>query len=223
MSPGKLLVVDDDKLICWALAKEFANLALPARFVGNARDALAELRSGSYSLILLDINLPDGNGIELLDEISRLSPITSVIILSADASDENRRRAISGGAVQFIEKPFDISDIHRVLRSMTGDYSPKRKCPRYFCRIPIRLSVVTPVPEESGLDLLNLGGQMADVGTGGLRVHTEYPLRAGQRIRARTEAQSDPLSKFLPPRGIAEVVWVTPSDSAVTAGLRFLS
>lgn len=222
MTRNKVLVVDDDSLICWALRKEFASLALPARFVSNAQDALAELSDGSHDLVFLDIHLPDGNGIDLLDKIRNISQNARIIILSADPSEENRRRAIAAGVIQFIEKPFDISDIHRVLRSLTGHYSPTRTFPRYFCRVPVRLSIVTPIPEESGFDLHNLGGLMADVGTGGLRVHTEYPLRAGQRVRARIEAESDPLSKFLPPRGMAEVIWVELREGDVTAGLKFL-
>jgi len=222
MTPQKVLVVDDDNLICWALQKKFASLALTARFVGNAREALAELRDDSCDLIFLDINLPDGNGIDLLDEIRKVAPNARIVILSADASEENRRRAIAGGVAQFIEKPFEISDIHKILRTEAGDVFSKRKSPRYLCRVPVRISIVTPVPEESGFDPHNLAGLMADVGAGGLRIHTEYPLRAGQRVRARIEAESDPLSKFLPPRGIAEVVWVELEGGEVTAGLRFL-
>ncbi len=222
MCPHKVLVVDDDSLIRWALQRELAFLALPARFVGNAREALAELRDGRYDLVFLDINLPDGNGVEILDEIRRISPDAGVVIMSADATEENRRRAIDAGVIQFIEKPFDMSEIHKVLRTVSADRFTKRKSRRYFCRVPVRLSIVTPGPDDRGFDLRNLGGLMADVGAGGLRVHTEYPLRTGQRVRARIEPESDPLAKFVPPRAMAEVVWVVSKDSDVTAGLRFL-
>ena len=224
MSPKSLLVVDDDNLICWALRKEFDSRALATRFVGNAREALGELRENSYDLIFLDIHLPDGNGLELLDEVRKVTPNAGIIILSADLSEENRRRAIAGGVIQFIEKPFDMSQIHKVLRSLTGDYSPKRESPRYFCRIPVRLSIVSPVPEEADFDLRNLCGLMDEVGVGGLRVRTDYPLRVGQNIRAHIVSPLDPFSKFLPPHGMAEVVWVAAQDrdTDVAAGLRFL-
>ncbi len=222
MGPDKVLVVDDDSLIRWALQREFASLALPARFVANTGEALAELRDGRYDLVFLDVNLPDRNGIDILDEIGKLSPDARVVILSADASEENRRRAIDAGVIQFIEKPFDMSDIHKVLRTVSADRFTRRKSRRYFCRIPVRLSIVTPGPEDRGFDLRNLGGLMADVGAGGLRVCTEYPLRAGQRVRARIEPESDPLARFVPPRAMAEVVWVVSKDRDVTAGLKLL-
>lgn len=222
MALTKVLVVDDDDLICWALKKEFASVALPARFVGNARDALTELRDDSYDLIFLDIHLPDGNGIELLDEIKKVSPETRIVIVSADAKEDNWRRAVAGGAIRFIEKPFDMSEIHNALRSAAGDYSLKRKHPRYICRIPVRLSIVTPVPGKLGFDLHNLSGLMGEVGAGGVAIRTDYPLRVGQNIRVHMVSPGDAFSKFLPPHGMAEVVWVTPQDRDVTAGLRFL-
>lgn len=222
MKGKTVLVVDDNPLISWALGKEFSSLGATVTLTGTGRTALDEIRAARYDLVFLDVHLPDANGIDLLVDIGTLSPGTRLIVMSADATEENRRRAIEGGVFQFIEKPFDISEIRKVLRTVAGDDLPRRKSPRYFCRIPVRLSIVTPVPEEPGLDVHNLTGVMADVGDGGLRVHTDYPLRAGQHLRVRIEAENDPLSKFLPPRRMAEVVWVEPKGGDVTSGLRFL-
>lgn len=113
----KILVVDDDKLMCWALAKEFAVLNLSSRAVETGAEALSELRRQSYDLVFLDIHLPDSDGVELLGEIGRISPDTKIIIMSGDASEGNRRRAYAGGALQFLEKPFDISEILGILKS----------------------------------------------------------------------------------------------------------
>jgi CheY-like chemotaxis protein len=223
MSQKKVLVVDDDKLICWALEKEFAALDLETCIVGNAADALAELRKQPYDIVFLDIHLPDLNGLELLQEIDRISPDATIIIMSGDASETNRQRAFTGGALQFLEKPFDLSEVHGILRSATGEYSQKRKHTRHICRIPLRISILEPAPEEAQYDLHNLRGLMADVGSGGLRLRTEYPLRVGQSVRAHVAAGNDPILKFVPPQATAEVVWVAPAQDCVTAGLKFLS
>ena len=214
-----VLIVDDDQLICWALHKELSALNLSVWSSETARDALAEIKDRTYDLIFLDVNLPDANGIELLDQILAISPGTKIIVLSADSDPGNRRRALERGAVQFIEKPFDIHEIHRVARSLIGDYTPRREHPRYFCRIPVRISI--PVENDIGPDTMS--GITADVGPGGLRFHTEYPLRVGQNVRAHLDDANDPFTKFLPPDGVAEVIWVAPDDRSVTAGLRFLS
>jgi CheY-like chemotaxis protein len=223
MSQKKVLVVDDDNLICWALEKEFAGSGHSTRVVESGEDALAELRRQPYDLVFLDIHLPDSNGIELLQEFNRITPDAKIIIMSGDASDSNRHRAFNGGAVQFLEKPFDLSEVHGILESTSGKYTQKRKHPRHICRVPLRISIVDPAPEEALYDLHNLSGTMADVGSGGLRLRTEYPLRVGQSVRPHVAAGNDPVLKLLPPHVIAEVVWVAPAQDSCTAGLKFLS
>jgi DNA-binding NtrC family response regulator len=223
MMDRRILVVDDDQLVCWALEKEFAGIGLSTHVVENGADALAELRRQLYDVVFLDIHLPDANGIELLREIDKISPDAIVIIMSGDASDMNRQRAYNGGAVQFLEKPFDLAEVHGVLMSTSGKYPQKRKHPRRICRIPLRISIVNPAPEEAMYDLHNLSGTMADVGFGGIRLRTEYPLRVGQSVRAHAASGCDPALKLLPPQATAEVVWVAPAQDFFTAGLKFLS
>ncbi|MDD1750684.1 MAG: response regulator [Methanothrix sp.] len=219
----KILVVDDDKLICWALRKEFASLNMATRVVETAAEAIAELRKESYDLVFLDIHLPDGNGFELLEECGRISPATPIIIMSGDSSGTNREKALTGGALQFIEKPLDLSEIHSILQSALGAQSNQRKHPRHICRVPLRISILEPAPDEAQYDLHNLGGMMAEFGSGGFRLRTEYPLRVGQHVRARTDAENDPFRKFAPSGSHAEVVWVNPTQDGVVAGLQFVN
>jgi len=222
MHPKKLLIVDDDALIRWALQRECESLNIVSRVVETAADALAELRNDFHDLIFLDINLPDGNGIELIEEIRRISPDSKIVIMSSDASPQHRQRALTGGAFQFLEKPFERSEIHSVLKSTFMEYPRQRKHPRFLCRMPLRISIMVPVPEEAQCDVDNLSGILSDVGAGGLRVRTEYPLREGQSIRAHVASGNDPILNLLPPQAIAEVVWVAPARDCVTAGLKFI-
>ena len=219
----KILVVDDDKLICWALNREFVSLNITTHIVETAADALAELRNDSFDLVFLDIHLPDGNGIELLEEVRRISPNAKIAIMSSDASEMNQEKAFTGGALQFLEKPLDLSEIHGILKSTLGEHADKRKHPRHICRIPIRISIVEPTPEEAQYDLHNLSGMMAEIGPGGLKLRTEYPLRVGQHIRARADSENEHFPKFVPPGSCAEVVWVAPAQDGVVAGLKFVN
>ena len=221
--PPKILVVDDDKLICWALQREFASLNITTRVVETATNALAELRKDSYDLVFLDIHLPDGNGIELLEEVGRISPNAKIAIMSGDASETNRESAIAGGALQFLEKPLDLPEIHSILKSTLGAHGHKRKHPRHICRIPLRISIVEPSPEEDQYDLNNLSGMAANFGVGGLRLQTDYPLKVGQHVRARTDSINDLFRRFVPPESRAEVVWVDPAQEGVVAGLQFVN
>jgi CheY-like chemotaxis protein len=219
----KILVVDDDKLICWALEKEISSLNLSTHSVETGAEALSELRSHSYDLVLLDIHLPDSDGIELLREIERISPNAKIIIMSCDASEGNRQRAFAGGALQFLEKPFDLSDIHDILKGTADGYLPKRKHTRHICCLPVQISITEPAPEESACDLHNLIGVVVDIHFEGLKLLTEYPLRVGQVLRVRISVGNDPFLQLVPPHAAAEVVWVVPTRGGVTAGLKFLA
>ena len=217
----KILVVDDDKLIGWALQREFVSLNITTRIVETAKDALAELRNGSFDLVFLDIHLPDGNGIELLEEVRRISPNAKIAIMSGDTSEMNQEKAFTGGALQFLEKPFDLSEIHGILKSTLGEHTNKRKQPRHICRIPIRISIVEPAQEETQYDLHNLNGLMAEFGSGGFKLRTEYPLRVGQHVSVRADTENDRFRRFVPPDSHAEVVWVNPVEDGVVAGCKF--
>lgn len=117
MKGKAVLVVDDDPLIRWALEKEFSSLGATVTLTGSGKTALDEIRATRYDLVFLDIHLPDANGIDMLDSVGTLSPGTRVIVMSADADEENRRRSIAGGAFQFLEKPFELPAVHGLVRS----------------------------------------------------------------------------------------------------------
>ena len=222
MQEKNALIVVDDSLIGWALEKEFAGLGLSTHVVENGEEALAELRRQRYDIVFLDIHLPDASGVELLREIGTITRDAKIIIMSGDASEMNREKAFTGGAQQFLEKPLDLSEIHRILKSTLGEHAHKRKHPRHICRIPLRITIVEPSPEEAQYDLKNLNGTAADFGFGGLRLHTEYPLRVGQHVRVRADAEYDHFRRIVPSEFPARVIWVAPAQDEAMAGLQFM-
>jgi PilZ domain-containing protein len=156
-----------------------------------------------------------------LEEIGRISPNVKIAIMSGDASETNQESAYAGGALQFLEKPFDRSEIRRILKSTLGKDAHNRKHPRYICRIPLRISIVEPSLEEGQYDLNNLSGMATDFSLGGLRLQTDYPLKVGQYVRVRTDSINDLFRRFVPPESRAEVVWVDAAQEGVVAGLKF--
>jgi len=210
-------------LTCWALEKEFAGLGHTTKVAENGAEALAELRRQSYGIVFLDIHLPDGNGIELLREIDAISRNSKIIIMSGDATETNRERAFAGGALQFLEKPLDLSEIHSILKSTLGAHSNKRKTPAATSAHPAshldlgtRAGGSTVRPSQSDRH----GG---DFGLGGLRLQTDYPLKVGQNVRARADAEYDHFRRIAPPNSPARVVWVAPAQDGVMAGLQFVN
>jgi len=217
-----VLVVDDDNLVCWALRKELVHHRLNARIAGSGEECLSAVRENRFDLIFLDIHLPDANGIDLMKPIREISPDTRIVIISGDGNFQGKERALSEGAAQYLEKPFDISLVGRIVETTFLEFPRKRKHPRYLCSIPLRLSILAPSPEEAQFDLDSLGGTINDLGPEGVCVNTDYPLQKGQGVRLRVDDAGDPFSKMIPRETTAEVVWAFPGDGLSTAGLRFL-
>jgi CheY-like chemotaxis protein len=186
-------------------------------------ECLNAVRENRFDLVFLDIHLPDANGIDLLKTIREISPETRVVIISGDGDFQGKERALSEGAAQYLEKPFDIRMVARIVESTFLEFPRKRKHLRYLCNIPLRLSILAPSPEEAQFDLDSLSGTINDVGPEGVRVNTEYPLQEGQGVRLRVDDRRDPFSKLIPREASAEVVWAVPGSRMSTAGLRFLA
>lgn len=223
MVPKKMLVVDDDQLLGWALEKGLPGENLSVRVVETGRDALLEIGKNSYHLVLLDIHLPDINGLELLGEIRRRSPDSRVIITSADVSERNKEMALSGGARQFLEKPFSISTIQGLLKSAFGDYSGKRRHDRYICNLPFHVELPATAPEEASHPSGHHRGSILDVGKGGIRLSIDQPLAVGQKLRLAHALEDSTFTRFIPHGAKAEVVWVDPEQDGVVAGLKFVN
>lgn len=219
----RVLIVDDDPLICWALERELSALNLAVSHCHVGKDALGRIGAANYALVILDVHLPDANGIDVLEEIKRGSPATRVIVISADASPATVRRALAGGAEQFVEKPFDPSTILGYAQAMFRSYAVQRRHPRHPCRIPLRIAVLAPLPAGTGLDLDDVKGIAENVAPGGVRVATNFPLVAGQVVRVKAGAAdgADPLLHFIPPRATAEVRWTSMAAGGFSAGLVF--
>lgn len=216
------LIADDDRLFCWALQKELTFHGLDTSIAYTGQECLAAMREKRFDLLFLDVHLPDANGIELLKIVRGISPDTRIVIISWDGSLRNMESALSAGAEQFLEKPFEIGVVRRFVASTLREDRCLRKRPRFLCNIPLRLSILAPSPEESQFDLESMRGTAEDIGREGIRLTTDYPLRAGQGVRVRIDGEPDPFGKMIPGEAYAEVVWAVSRDNLSTAGLRFL-
>jgi two-component system, NtrC family, sensor kinase len=106
---GRILIVDDSLTVRMNLMEMLSAAELPAEAcatLAEARDALAK---NQFSLVILDVLLPDGNGVELLEEI-RATPsanATAVMLLSTEAEIRDRVHGLTTGADEYVGKPYD--------------------------------------------------------------------------------------------------------------------
>jgi two-component system, NtrC family, response regulator AtoC len=116
MAIEKILVVDDEPII----RKSFEELLRPKRYgvttVGTLADAEKVLKRDSFDLVFLDIRLPDGQGLEVLERLSAEKQRPLVIMMSGFGTIETAVSCMRGGAFDYLVKPFSIGQIEVLVR-----------------------------------------------------------------------------------------------------------
>ncbi|MBA3439637.1 MAG: sigma-54-dependent Fis family transcriptional regulator [Pyrinomonadaceae bacterium] len=112
---SKLLIVDDEQSMRQLLTLVFGRLGHEVRAAENGRAALELLRQESVDLLISDVKMPDMGGIELLKAARELSPEMAVIMMTAFATVDAAREAFLLGADDFIQKPFDIDVLKKIV------------------------------------------------------------------------------------------------------------
>lgn len=113
----KILVVDDEKLIRWTLGEALRDWGFVPVEAENKRAALELFEAEHPAVTLLDINLPDGSGLDVLREIRRSQPDAVVIMITANVLVDDTIAALRGGAYDFIGKPINLEEIHITIRN----------------------------------------------------------------------------------------------------------
>ena len=114
----RILIVEDDALLNKTLAYNLSSDGWDVTPALNARTAASLLAGTEYDLVLLDINLPDGNGYDLCELVKPEHPDTVVIFLTANDQERDQLRGYEAGAVDYITKPFSIEALQRKIRAM---------------------------------------------------------------------------------------------------------
>jgi len=109
--PSRILTVDDENTITIALELLLSDNGYEVSSASNAAEAEALLGRRWFDLVFLDLRLPDGDGITLLEHIKRTAPETEVVLMTAHGSLEVTIEAIKRGAFYYLEKPFTFEQI----------------------------------------------------------------------------------------------------------------
>ena len=107
----ELLIIDDEKIVCDGLSRILRDIGYSVDFTTDAISSLEMIKGKEYDLILLDINLPEKNGIELLPEINSLSSDTPVIMITAYADVSFAVEAMKSGAHDYVIKSSDCDEL----------------------------------------------------------------------------------------------------------------
>ena len=109
-------IVDDDESIRWVLEKALARENLATRSFSNARDASLALQHDTPQVLVSDIRMPGGSGLELLQTVKTRYPGLPVIIITAFSDLDSAVAAFQGGAFEYLAKPFDLDKAVELIR-----------------------------------------------------------------------------------------------------------
>ncbi len=108
---ASMLIVDDEASILEFLAMLFETEGFAVETSRSTAEAQRALANNSYDLVLCDILMPDGNGLDLLKEIKGASPNTAVVMMTAFTSTKTAIEAMKLGAYDYVSKPFDVEEL----------------------------------------------------------------------------------------------------------------
>lgn len=109
-------IVDDDQSIRFVLEKALAREELPVRSFTNPRDVLIALDDDEPQVLVSDIRMPGGSGIDLLSKVKERLPGLPVIIMTAYSDLDSAVSAFQGGAFEYLPKPFDLPKAIELIR-----------------------------------------------------------------------------------------------------------
>ncbi|HEU4333298.1 MAG TPA: sigma-54 dependent transcriptional regulator [Candidatus Eisenbacteria bacterium] len=115
MSETRVLMVDDEASFRQIVGRELRRAGYHVEEAGRVDEARRVLAQQSFHVVLLDVRLPDGSGLDLLQDIKQSLPATQVVILTAFGTVQEAIRAMKEGAFDFLAKPCKLGEIEAVI------------------------------------------------------------------------------------------------------------
>ncbi len=116
MMVPKILIIDDEKHLCWALEKAMRQEGYQALSATSGKKGLELIKEESPSLVILDLKMPEMDGLEVLRKAREIQPGLPVIMLTAHGTIETAIEAMKIGAVDYLTKPFDLEELKIVIK-----------------------------------------------------------------------------------------------------------
>ena len=114
----KILIVEDQKALSDNIIAYLSNSDLVCEYAQNVHEAERKLDDFKYDIVLLDIMLPDGNGLDLLKVIKSDYPETGVLIISAKNALDDKIKGLDLGADDYLAKPFHLSELNARIKAL---------------------------------------------------------------------------------------------------------
>ena len=113
---AKILIVDDDPGMRETLEAVLREDGYQVGTAGDGGQAVQAVRDGSFDVVLLDLRIPDCNGLEILARLKHLMPETAVIMMTAYGTVKTAVEAVKSGAYDFLTKPFELDEMRLLIK-----------------------------------------------------------------------------------------------------------
>ena len=115
----RILIVEDEKALCDAIARGLRHLDYSVDCCYNGQSALDALSFERFDLVVLDLNLPDADGMTVLKTLRETDSETKVLILSARGEVADKVAGLDAGSNDYLKKPFHLDELAARIRSLT--------------------------------------------------------------------------------------------------------
>ena len=126
-SKGKVFLLDDEELIVTVLSKALRREGYEIFAATDTNDIIGKIKSCNPDLLLMDIRMPERDGIDILKEVKAEGLTTPVVMLTADDTAETAVRAMKLGASDYLTKPFNTDEVKIVIRNIIEKESLKEE------------------------------------------------------------------------------------------------
>lgn len=111
----RALIIDDEEEICLLLKHQLAKMGIQSDVAYTLGRGLASYRPYDHDVVFLDINLPDGNGLEAVPLLKGVNRDVKIVVCSAYNSHKERNKAFEYGVFEFLAKPFSKDNVLEIL------------------------------------------------------------------------------------------------------------
>src|SRR4051794_37869618 len=111
----KLLIVDDEPSVCYGFRRAFGETGVEVIGARSIAEGLEQFQRGRPDVVVLDLQLPDGSGLDLFEAIRQRSPGVPVVFITAHGTTQTALSAMKHGAFDYLMKPVDLTDLGAIL------------------------------------------------------------------------------------------------------------
>ncbi len=119
-TPGSVLVVDAEPDFAVAYERLLRRRGYRVVTAASRRDGLATVEAAPLALVIADVRLPDGDGLDVIRAARATAPPTPAVVVTTSATEDSRRLALAAGAAGYLVKPFAIADFSSLMDHALG-------------------------------------------------------------------------------------------------------